>query len=133
MENPNVESVKSMAEAFISGDLDAVRSGHTDDVVFHLASSGILSGTYNADEWFGNFIPQLYEETNGTFRVDSPVVAGDGDLVFLLCGVSRERNNRTLEQRHIGVYRTAKSRRLGYLLRTALPWTLLCPSHLSLK
>jgi uncharacterized protein len=103
----DVETIRAEATAqFSSGEpVDGSPPNYADDVVAHIGSSGVLSGTYRGIQEFSTNVARMYEESNGTLKFDSPVVAGDGDLVFVLYHVSAERGNQTLSQRQISVMR----------------------------
>ena len=96
-EHPNVELTRRGYEAFAKGDLVALSELFADDVTWHVAGVGPLSGTYRGrDEVFG-FFGRLAEETAGTFRLDVHDVLANDEHSVALCTLSASRRGKSVE------------------------------------
>ncbi len=96
-EHPNVELTRRGYEAFAKGDLAALSELLADDVTWHVAGAGPLSGTYRGrDEVFG-FFGRLAEETAGTFRLDVHDVLANDEHSVALCTLSASRRGKSVE------------------------------------
>jgi ketosteroid isomerase-like protein len=89
--HPNVEKFTRALEAFGRGDIPTLAAEHfAPDIVWHLAGSGPLAGTYKGQgEVFGLF-GRLMETSGGTFRVAPHAILGDDDHVVLLARTTGE-------------------------------------------
>src|SRR6266542_6911884 len=68
-EHPNVELPRRGYEAFAKGDLTTLSELIADDVTWHVAGAGPLSGTYHGRDEVLGFFGRLAEETVGTLRL----------------------------------------------------------------
>jgi ketosteroid isomerase-like protein len=104
MAHPNVEFAQAGMEAFAKGDVETMSSMYADNVVCHLQSSGILSGTYRGrDEIFALFA-RIAKETNGTFRLETQSFLGDDDQAVVISAISGQRGDQTFQTRQVAMY-----------------------------
>jgi ketosteroid isomerase-like protein len=64
--------------AFNTGDLDALRSLFSHDVMQHVAGTGPLAGAYKGVDAVLDYYAKLGQRCEGTFRADLLEVHGDG-------------------------------------------------------
>lgn len=68
--HPNERLIRSTYAAFSSGDLEGVRERLADDIVWHSPGHSRFSRDYTGrSDVFGLF-GTLFEETDGTFRIE---------------------------------------------------------------
>lgn len=84
-DHPNAEALRKGYEAFASGDMETVAGLFADDIAWHQAGSGPLSGDFaGRDAVFGNFA-KLAELTAGTFGQDiHDLLANDEHSVVMV-------------------------------------------------
>jgi uncharacterized protein len=84
-DHPNAEALRKGYEAFAAGDMETVAALLADDIAWHQAGSGPLSGDFaGRDAVFGNFA-QLAELTAGTFGQEiHDLLANDDHSVVLV-------------------------------------------------
>lgn len=104
MAHPNADAVRAAYEAFASGDIEAVSNFIAQDSVWHVKTSGPLSGDYRGRDAVLGFLGRLMEETGGTFKVElHDVVADDNHSVALLDN-SATRNGKSVNTKQAAVY-----------------------------
>lgn len=84
-DHPNADLVRKGYEAFATGDMDTVAALFADDIVWHEAGSGPISGDFaGKDAVFGHFA-RLAEVTGGTFGQEiHDLLANDEHAVVLV-------------------------------------------------
>jgi len=96
-EHPNVALTRRGYDAFARGDLAALAGLIAEDVIWHVAPPGPLSGTYRGREEVFRFFGDLARETDGTFRLDvHDVLASDRHSVAL-CTMTASRGGKSLK------------------------------------
>jgi ketosteroid isomerase-like protein len=96
-EHPHIRSIREALEAYWRGDFDAVRTYFSPDVVWRLAGTSPLSGTYRGFEAFAELQRKLLELTAGTYRVEPvDMLAGDR-FVFVFMRAAGERDGKRLD------------------------------------
>ena len=114
VEQANMDTINTMFDAFLTGDMDTLFGMLASDIVWEVNGSsdlnplhGSRSGTDAVMEWFGQ-LDSLVETLD--FGVDS--MWADGDVVFVLChnsGRLRENGN-VVNQREMMVFWLADGR-----------------------
>lgn len=77
-EHPDCALVRRGYEAFGKGDLEAISSLMTADVIHHVPGSSPLSGHHKGRENVLDYLRRLGEQTNGTFQIELHTVLADG-------------------------------------------------------
>jgi ketosteroid isomerase-like protein len=91
-EHPNVELLRRGYEAYGSGDLETIDALFDDDIVWHVAGRGPLSGEYHGKQEVFGFFGKIMELSGGTSKLEvHDILASDDHGVALLTGsASRE-------------------------------------------
>lgn len=101
----NERLIRSTYAAFSAGDLQAVAERLADDIVWHSLGHSHLSRDYTGrDDVFGLF-GALFEETDGTFRIELHDVLANDDHAVALTTNRAERVGRTLVYDEAAVFR----------------------------
>jgi ketosteroid isomerase-like protein len=110
--HPNVEKYSRALEAFGTGDVATLAAEHfAPDIVWHLAGTSSLAGTYKGQEEVFGFLGLLAELTGGTFTTEPHAILGDDDHVVLLTRTKGERpDGRRLDVRESLVTHVVKGR-----------------------
>jgi ketosteroid isomerase-like protein len=103
-EHPNIGVLRRGYEAFADGDMATVRSVWTDDITWHVTSSGKLRGDYHGPEEVFGFLARLDEETGGTNQVDVHAILADDEHGAVLINAHAERNGKSATQPAVHVY-----------------------------
>ena len=91
-EHPNVELLRKGYEAYGSGDLEAIDALFDDEIVWHVAGRGPISGEYHGKQEVFGFFGKIMELSGGTAKLEiHDVLANDEHGVVLLTSTaSRE-------------------------------------------
>lgn len=104
MAHPNETFLRKGYDAFARGDLDALRSMFSNDILWHVGGRGPLSGSYKGiDEVFGLFA-ELVQRSGGTFRNDVHDVVGGEDHAVALTTARAKRSGKTLQGEQVAVF-----------------------------
>ena len=107
MVHPNEDLIRSTYAAFAAGDLQAVGESLADDIVWHSLGQSRFSRDYTGREDVLCLFGTLFEETDGTFRIElNDVLANDQRAVALTTNRG-ERLGRTLVYDEAAVFRLA--------------------------
>ena len=107
MVHPNEDLIRSTYAAFAAGDLQAVGESLADDIVWHSLGHSRFSRDYTGREDVFGLFGTLFEETDGTFRIElNDVLANDQRAVALTTNRG-ERLGRTLVYDEAAVFRVA--------------------------
>ena len=105
--HPNEDLIRSTYAAFAAGDLQAVGESLADDIVWHSLGHSRFSRDYTGREDVFGLFGTLFEETDGTFRIElNDVLANDQRAVALTTNRG-ERLGRTLVYDEAAVFRVA--------------------------
>ncbi|MFF7854187.1 nuclear transport factor 2 family protein [Streptomyces sp. NPDC007904] len=98
-EHPNAHLVREGYDAFVRGDMEALRGMMAADVTHHVPGTGVLSGDFKGQDAVLGMYRRLGEETGGTFRVELRRVLVDGrGHAVSLHHVTADRMGRHLDQ-----------------------------------
>jgi ketosteroid isomerase-like protein len=105
-EHPHATIVRNGYEAFIRGDMDALRGLLAGDCAHHGPGSHPLSGDFKGQDAVLEMYRRLFEETNGTIQVDlrNILVDGRGHAVSVH-QFSADRNDKHLDETGALVFR----------------------------
>lgn len=93
----NVELVRRGYEAFNSGDMATLSEIFAEDAVWHVAGSGVLSGTKQGRDAILAYFGELGARTQGNFQAKvQDIVGGDGHTVAIQQTVA-ENNGKSLD------------------------------------
>lgn len=97
-EHPHAALVRTGIEAFMRGDLDALRQLIASDATHHVPGSHPLSGDFKGQDAIIEMYERLGQETNGTMRLDVLGISVDGrGHVVATCRFRAERQGRQLD------------------------------------
>lgn len=110
MAHPHATLARSTYDALERGDLDAVRTMLSSDVVWHVPGDGPLAADYEGVEAVVHLFARIYDLSRGTYRpVVDDVVADSAHAVVLLTTHMRLRGG-TLVDRGVHVARIADAK-----------------------
>ena len=82
--HPNGELIREGYEAFAKGDMDTIPRLFDDDIQWHAAGVGPLSGDYKGKEAVFGFFGDLMERTESSFHQEIHAILADDDHVVVL-------------------------------------------------
>lgn len=104
MAHPNAERFRAGYQAFMSGDMEALRGEYlTGDVVWHAFGAGPLSGDFHGPDEVIALFGRTFELSGGTFRVEVHDAVANDDHAVVLGTVTAERAGKRLHQRYTHV------------------------------
>lgn len=101
----NERVIRSTYEAFASGDLEAVGERLADDIVWHSLGHSRFSRDYTGREDVFGLFGALFEETDGSFRIELHAVLANDERAVALTTNRAEREGRTLVYEEAAVFR----------------------------
>ncbi|HET8878536.1 MAG TPA: nuclear transport factor 2 family protein [Arthrobacter sp.] len=93
----NVELVRRGYEAFNAGDMATLREMFAEDAVWHVAGSGVLSGTKQGRDAVLAYFGELGERTQGHFQAQVQDIVGGEDHTVAIQQTKGEGNGKTLD------------------------------------
>lgn len=93
----NVELVRRGYEAFNSGDMATLVEIFAEDAVWHVAGSGVLSGTKQGRDAVLAYFGELGARTQGNFRADVEDIVGGDKHTVAIQRTHGEANGKTLD------------------------------------
>ena len=103
-EHPNVALLRKGYAAFEKGDMDTLNELFTDDIVWHVPGTGIMSGDYKGKEEVFAMFGKLVQETGGKFKIEIHDVLANDEHSVCINTVSGERNGKRFETRSVDVF-----------------------------
>jgi uncharacterized protein len=103
--HPNEDLVRSGYEAFVRGDLDAVRGFLHPDVLWHVAGSGPLAGVYKGHGELLEFFGRIAAITEGTITIEAGDILASDDQVVVLTHLRARRGDQVLDDRGVAVFK----------------------------
>lgn len=107
MAQDNEGLLRESYDAFAQGDLDAVLSRFSDDIVFHFAGDNRLSGHHRGKDAVMGFFGKLWELSGGTFRVHPQEILAGEDYAAVPVLYAAQRAGDTLDARAVHVWHIA--------------------------
>ena len=107
MVHPNEELIRSTYTAFAAGDLQAVGESLADDIVWHSLGHSRFSRDYSGREDVFGLFGTLFQETDGTFRIELKDVLANDERAVALTTNRGQRLGRTLVYDEAAVFRVA--------------------------
>jgi len=96
-EHPNAELMRSVLDAFMSGNTPALGQYFAEDVVWHVPGKSELAGSHRGQyEVFGFFGKLLYM-SNGTFKVENIDIFADENGGVYVDRITAERGPKSLD------------------------------------
>ena len=102
-EHPNVARIRNIYAAFANGDLAAVNDVFAEDLVWHDAGRGQLSGDYRGREAVFGFFGKVMEVTEGSSHLDLHSVLADDEHGVALVTISANRGGRSIKVNAVDV------------------------------
>ncbi|MEY9774502.1 nuclear transport factor 2 family protein [Arthrobacter sp. MW3 TE3886] len=93
----NVELVRRGYAAFNSGDMATLSDMFAEDAVWHVAGSGVLSGTKQGREAVLAYFGELGARTQGSFQANLEDVVGGENYTVAIQHTRGESNGKTLD------------------------------------
>lgn len=103
-DHPNLVTALAGYEAFARGDLAAVSSLLSDNIVWHSGGNNILTGDYEGKEAVLGFFGQLMQESGGTFSNDIHDMLANDDHGVALVTVTATRGDKSFEGNVVHVF-----------------------------
>ena len=100
-EHPNIALVRKGYEAFASGDMDALASIFSSDLVWHATGRNPFSGDYKGIEEALTYFGKLVERTGGTFKAELHDVVANDEHAIGMHHDSAERNGNRLDTNEV--------------------------------
>jgi ketosteroid isomerase-like protein len=108
----NVETMRKGYAAFSGNDMDALRNEvFASDIVWHQGGRNQTSGDYRGTDAVLGLFGQLFELTDGTFRVEVHDILASEEHAVVLARVQAQRAGKTLqhgEYSHVCHFRDGK-------------------------
>lgn len=105
MTHPNLQTIERLYANFAAGDIEAMTTDWTKDVVWHESGQHALAGTYEGPEQILAFFGQIFERTGGTFKAVLEHTLADDETGYSLHTASAVRNDRSYEALDVLMYR----------------------------
>ena len=109
-EHPNVQHMRDGYAAFGKGDLPALEELMTEDVVWHVAGSTPLSGTYRGRTAVLEFFGKVMEVTEGSFRAEPLTLLADDHYGCAPVRITAHRGDRHLDVMNVQASRMEDGR-----------------------
>ncbi|WP_346958829.1 nuclear transport factor 2 family protein [uncultured Arthrobacter sp.] len=93
----NVELVRRGYEAFNAGDMATLSELFAEDAVWHVAGSGVLSGTKQGRDAILAYFGELGARTQGNFQANVQDVVGGENYTVAIQQTQGESNGKTLD------------------------------------
>jgi len=93
----NVELVRRGYEAFNSGDMATLSDMFAEDAVWHVAGSGVLSGTKQGRDAILAYFGELGARTQGSFQANLEDIVGGENHTVAIQQTRGENNGKTLD------------------------------------
>ena len=93
----NVELVRRGYEAFNTGDMAALSELFAEDAVWHVAGSGVLSGTKQGRDAVLAYFGELGARTQGNFQANVEEIVGGENHTVAIQQTHGESNGKTLD------------------------------------
>jgi uncharacterized protein len=104
MAHPNAERFLAGYQAFMTGDMEALRREYlTGDVVWHAFGDGALSGDFHGADDVIALFGRTFEMSGGTFRVEVHDALANDEHAVVLGTVTADRAGKRLHQRYTHV------------------------------
>ena len=106
----NAEVARRAYDAFLSGDMAAMSSLMTDDVVWHSPGNNPLSGTYRGREEVFGLFAKLAGLLDGPMNMDIHNILASDDHVVSLISTVAARGDKRLEGRNVHIMHISDGR-----------------------
>ena len=93
----NVELVRRGYEAFNAGDMATLSELFAEDAVWHVAGSGVLSGTKQGRDAILAYFGELGARTQGSFQANVEDIVGGENHTVAIQQTRGENNGKTLD------------------------------------
>ena len=103
--HPNETLVRTGYDAFVRGDIDAVRRFLHPDVIWHVAGTGPLAGVYKGHGELLEFLARVARLTEGTITIEAGDILASDDQVVVLTHLRARRGEQVLDDRGVAVFK----------------------------
>ncbi|MFF2242596.1 nuclear transport factor 2 family protein [Arthrobacter sp. NPDC058130] len=93
----NVELVRRGYTAFNAGDMATLSEMFAEDAVWHVAGSGVLSGTKQGRDAILAYFGELGARTQGSFQADLEDIVGGENYTVAIQKTRAQNNGKTLD------------------------------------
>ncbi len=98
-EHPNATKVRSLADAFAQGNLDAVIDAYAEDAVYRVPGHNLVSGNFRGRSAIRDFFIHLRVVTEGTMRLELEDAIGADNHAVMFWKLEAERQGKSLSAR----------------------------------
>ena len=99
----NIANCRRGYEAFASADLETLSELFAEDIVWHVKGTN-MDGDYTGRDAVLGFFMQMYQETDGTLKIDVHDILANEDHVTALCTATATRNGVTSSEQMVQVF-----------------------------
>lgn len=103
----NEALVRAGYDAFVRGDLDAVRGFLDPNVSWHVAGANPLAGVYRGHDELLALFTTIFEMTGGTVTLAARDILASEDHVIVLTTMQGKRGDRVLHDDGVAVFKIA--------------------------
>lgn len=103
----NEALIRDAYDAFVRGDLEAVRAFLDPDALWHVSGSSPLAGVYKGHDELMALFARIYQMTEGTFTISAREILASEDRVIALTTMKATRGNRVLDDDGVAVFKIA--------------------------
>jgi ketosteroid isomerase-like protein len=96
-EHPNAELIRTLADAFIAGDLQTVVNAYADDGVYRVPGKNLVSGNYRGHKEIFDFFVHLGTVTGGTIKLSVDDVIGTDGYAVMFWRLAAERGEKSID------------------------------------
>jgi ketosteroid isomerase-like protein len=103
-EHPNATLLRKGYQAFAEGDMATIDELFADDIVWHISGNGIMAGDYKGKEEVINMFGRLFQETDGSFKIEIHDVLANDEHSVCINTVIGDRNGTHFEIKGVDVF-----------------------------
>lgn len=103
-DHPNADLIRKGYAAYSTGDMNTINELFADDIEWHVAGRGPLSGDYHGKNEVFGFFGQLMERSGGTSRVEVHDVLANDEHGVALVVTSGSREGRDFTGRDVHTF-----------------------------
>lgn len=108
--HPNEALVREGYDAFVRGDIEALKQFLAPDVLWHISGTGPMAGVYKGHEELLELFARLYQITGGTISIAARDILANDDNVIVLTTMKAEREGRVLDDDGVAVFKVRDGR-----------------------
>jgi uncharacterized protein len=103
--HPNETLIREGYDAFVRGDIEAVKGFLAPDVLWHISGTGRFAGVYKGHEELLGLFSQIFEMTEGTISIAARDILANEDHVIVLTTMKGQRGDRILDDDGVAIFK----------------------------